>query len=121
MRYRKFGRTGLQLSEVGFGAWGIGKTTWIGADDATSIRALVAARDAGINFFDTALVYGGSHSERLLAQVFGKSEEAVIASKVPPKNCCGRLLQGCPARGLPQVARVGKPPEDSDEPAARDD
>ena len=55
MKYRTLGRTGLQISEIGFGAWGIGNTSWIGADDSNSIRALVAAHDAGVNFFDTAL------------------------------------------------------------------
>ncbi|HEY6272830.1 MAG TPA: aldo/keto reductase [Terriglobales bacterium] len=86
MRQRTLGRTGLGTSEIGFGTWGIGNTSWIGAEDQTSVRALMAARDAGINFFDTALVYGRGHSERLLAKVFGRSEEILIASKVPPKN-----------------------------------
>jgi len=86
MKFRRFGRTELQVSEIGFGAWGIGKTAWIGADDQTSLRALIAARDAGINFFDTALAYGDGHSEQLLAQAFGNSHEVVIASKVSPKN-----------------------------------
>jgi aryl-alcohol dehydrogenase-like predicted oxidoreductase len=98
MKYRKFGRTGLQLSEIGFGAWGIGKTSWVGADDQTSTRALMAARDAGINFFDTALVYGGGHSERLLAQTFGKSFEVIIASKAPPKNRLWPARAGVPLR-----------------------
>jgi aryl-alcohol dehydrogenase-like predicted oxidoreductase len=86
MNYRTLGRTGLRISEVGFGAWGIGGTSWIGADDVTSRRALMAARDAGINFFDSALAYGNGHSERLLAETFGKAQEIVVASKVPPKN-----------------------------------
>ena len=86
MNTRMLGRTGLEVSEIGFGAWGIGKSEWVGADDAQSIRTLHAARDAGINFFDTALAYGDGHSEALLATAFGKSSEVVIASKVPPKN-----------------------------------
>lgn len=86
MRYRRLGRTGLKVSEIGFGTWGIGKTSWIGADDQESTSALITARDAGVNFFDTALAYGRGHSEQLLAQVFGKSKEVVVASKVPPKN-----------------------------------
>lgn len=86
MKYRILGRTGLKVSEVGFGAWGIGKTTWIGADDTVSLRTLFAARDAGINFFDTALVYGRGHSERLIGQAFGKSKEVFIATKMPPLN-----------------------------------
>jgi aryl-alcohol dehydrogenase-like predicted oxidoreductase len=86
MRYRKLGKSGFEVSEIGFGAWGIGKSEWVGADDAQSLRSLKAARDAGINFFDTALAYGGGHSELLLARAFGKSKDVVIASKVPPKN-----------------------------------
>ncbi len=83
---RVLGRTGLAVSQLGFGAWGIGKTSWIGAQDQESVAALVAARDAGITFFDTALVYGRGHSERLIAQTLGRAAEVVIASKAPPKN-----------------------------------
>jgi aryl-alcohol dehydrogenase-like predicted oxidoreductase len=86
MKYRTLGRTGLNVSEVGFGAWGIGKAAWIGADDAVSLQALKAARDSGINFFDTALVYGRGESERLIARAFGRSDEIVTATKVPPQN-----------------------------------
>jgi aryl-alcohol dehydrogenase-like predicted oxidoreductase len=86
MKYRSLGRTNLQLSEIGFGGWGIGNTSWVGADDLDSLHALTAARDAGVNFFDTALVYGRGHSERLIGQLFGDSKEIIIASKVPPLN-----------------------------------
>lgn len=86
MRYRRLGRTQLQVSEIGFGTWGIGGTSWIGAKDDASLRALKEARSLGINFFDTALVYGAGHSERLLAQAFGPSREVVIATKIPPMN-----------------------------------
>jgi aryl-alcohol dehydrogenase-like predicted oxidoreductase len=86
MRYRNLGRTGFSVSEIGFGAWGIGKSEWIGADDAESLRTLVAARKAGINLFDTALAYGSGHSEKLIARAFGVSRGVIIASKAPPKN-----------------------------------
>ena len=86
MRYRKLGKTGFEVSEIGFGAWGIGKGNWVGAEDAESLRTLSAARDAGINFYDTALAYGDGHSEALIARAFGKSRDVIIASKVPPKN-----------------------------------
>lgn len=86
MHFRKLGKTGFTISEIGFGAWGIGKGDWVGAEDAESLRTLSAARDSGINFFDTALAYGDGHSEQLIARAFGKSREIVIASKVPPKN-----------------------------------
>jgi len=58
MNYRTLGRTGLQVSEIGYGAWGIGKGMWIGAEDDESIKALNKAVDLGLNFIDTALVYG---------------------------------------------------------------
>ncbi len=86
MRYRRLGRTQLAVSEIGFGAWGIGGSSWIGAKDGTSLGTLAAARDAGINFFDTALAYGDGHSERLLARAFGNSREIIVATKVPPAN-----------------------------------
>ena len=86
MRYRKLGRTGLNVSEIGYGAWGISGAQWIGAQDEESIRALKAAHDAGVNFFDTALAYGDGHSEQLISRAFGKSRDVIIASKVPPKN-----------------------------------
>lgn len=84
------------VSALGYGTWGIGGTSWIGADDDTSVGTLMAARDAGINFFDTALVYGKGHSERLLASVFGKSKDILIATKVPPKNRQWPALRGIP-------------------------
>lgn len=96
MKYRTLGRTNLSVSEVGFGAWGIGNTSWIGADENTSLQALVAAADAGVTFFDTALVYGRGLSEKLLAQAFGKSQEIVIASKVPPLNGAWPAISGVP-------------------------
>ncbi len=86
MRYRSFGKTGLKVSEIGYGAWGIGKALWVGAEDEESLRSLRAARDAGVTFYDTALVYGDGHSERLIAQCFGQSSDVIIASKVPPKD-----------------------------------
>jgi len=86
MQYRKLGRTGLSVSEVGYGAWGISGAQWIGAQDEESIRALKAAHEAGVNFFDTALAYGDGHSEQLISRAFGTSNDVIIASKVPPKN-----------------------------------
>jgi len=86
MRYRTLGRTGLEVSEIGYGAWGIGKALWVGAEDEESLRSLRAAHDAGVNFYDTALVYGDGHSERLIAQAFGQAGDIIIASKVPPKD-----------------------------------
>ena len=86
MQFRTLGRTKLQVSEIGYGAWGIGKSEWVGADDETSLLSLKAARDAGVNFFDTALAYGNGHSEQLLRRAFGSARDLVIASKAPPMN-----------------------------------
>jgi aryl-alcohol dehydrogenase-like predicted oxidoreductase len=81
------GKTGLQVSEIGFGAWGIGKSNWVGADDDESLRALNRAIDLGLNFIDTAYGYGEGHSERLIGQVLReRSERVYVATKIPPKN-----------------------------------
>jgi len=68
MKYRELGRTGWKVSEISFGAWAIGGT-WGKVDDQESLAALHAALDGGVNFFDTADVYGDGHSERLLAKL----------------------------------------------------
>jgi len=84
---RRLGRTGFEVSEVGYGAWGIGKTSWIGADDDESLRALRRALDLGLTFIDTALAYGDGHSERLVGQAVRDRDPYVfVATKVPPKN-----------------------------------
>jgi len=87
MEYRRLGRTGLEVSEVGYGAWGIGGSGWLGAEDDESLQALERALDLGINFIDTALGYGDGHSEQLVGQVVrGRSETVYVATKIPPKN-----------------------------------
>jgi aryl-alcohol dehydrogenase-like predicted oxidoreductase len=87
VHYRELGGTGLQVSEIGYGAWGIGGTGWVGADDAESLTALNRAIDLGLNFIDTALAYGDGHSESLVGRVARqRGEEIYIATKVPPKN-----------------------------------
>src|SRR5882672_9289079 len=85
MKYRKLGRTGWDVSEIGFGGWGIGKTWWGATDDKESEGALKADWESGINFFDTAYVYGDGHSEELMGRVL-KGMDATIATKIPPKN-----------------------------------
>lgn len=100
MRYRTLGRTRLEVSEVGFGAWGIGGAQWLGAEDRESLRALETARTNGINFFDTALAYGEGHSERLLAEAFKSDSKAIIATKVPPKNRVWPAQKGTPLRDV---------------------
>ena len=96
MQYRSLGKSGIKVSDVGYGAWGIGKSMWVGATDEESLRSLTAARDAGVNFFDTALAYGEGHSEQLIARAFGKSSEVIIASKVPPKDRIWDVKSGDP-------------------------
>ena len=82
MHTRTFGRTGWQVSEIGFGGWGIGGGAWGGADDAESMAALHAALDAGITFFDTADVYGDGRSERLISRLRReRSEPFHVATK----------------------------------------
>jgi aryl-alcohol dehydrogenase-like predicted oxidoreductase len=90
MEYRKFGNTSLMVSEVGFGAWAIGGGAMIGttsigwgdSDDSVSRQAIHASLDAGINFFDTADIYGLGHSEKLLGETIGQNKEVIIATKV---------------------------------------
>src|ERR671916_2485434 len=87
VNYRKLGRTGLEVSEVGYGAWGIGKSQWMGAEDDESLRALNSAIDLGLTFIDTALGYGEGHSERLVGKTVRSRDETVhVATKIPPKN-----------------------------------
>ena len=87
MNERRLGRTGLSVSEIGYGAWGIGGSQWLGAEDQESLKALNRAVDEGVNFIDTALAYGRGHSEQLVGKVVReRSERIVVASKIPPKN-----------------------------------
>ncbi len=87
MKYRTLGRTGIEVSEIGYGAWGIGGVQWTGGDDEEAMRALNLAIDQGLNFIDTALAYGDGHSERLVGEVVrSRKEQIYIATKVPPKN-----------------------------------
>jgi aryl-alcohol dehydrogenase-like predicted oxidoreductase len=84
MRYRTLGRTGIEVSEIGYGAWGIGGKMWLGGNDDSSIAALQKAMELGLNFIDTALVYGEGHSERLVGRIAPATVN--IATKIPPKN-----------------------------------
>jgi len=91
----------LKVSEVGYGAWGIGGTQWIGGDDRESLAALRRALELGLNFIDTALVYGDGHGERLVGQVVREAPQPVyVATKVPPKN---RRWPARPGIGIREV------------------
>jgi len=86
MQYRKFGRKAWQVSEIGYGMWGMGG--WTGSDDEESLRSLQVAVDLGCNFFDTAWGYGEGHSEMLLGKLVHNNPEKILltATKIPPKN-----------------------------------
>ena len=96
MRQRRLGRSGLAVSEIGFGAWGIGgnkdgAVAYGPTDEAQSLDALAAALDSGINFFDTADLYGFGESERLIGIAFtGRRDKVVIASKAGMLDPQGR-------------------------------
>jgi aryl-alcohol dehydrogenase-like predicted oxidoreductase len=85
MRYRNFGRTGWQVSEIGFGAWQIGGS-WGKVDDAASIRTLLHAFENGINFVDTAEAYGSGHSETVIGEALRqwKGGKVYVATKAQP-------------------------------------
>jgi aryl-alcohol dehydrogenase-like predicted oxidoreductase len=86
MKYRALGKSGLTVSEVGFGAWQIGGG-WGKQDDSEAIDSIKLAMDSGVTFIDTAAVYGDGHSERLIGQAIeGRRGSVVIASKIPPKG-----------------------------------
>lgn len=106
MKYRALGRSGLTVSEIGFGAWGIGgrtvgTTSYGDTDDATSVAALSHALDCGITFFDTSVAYGNGHSEVLLGQAFSAiRSRVVIATKAgykswdrPPDFSAGAIVK----------------------------
>jgi aryl-alcohol dehydrogenase-like predicted oxidoreductase len=86
VKYRRFGHTGWQISEVGYGMWGM--AGWTGSDDEQSLESLRASVERGVNFFDTAWAYGAGHSERLLGQIVRAFPEKRLytATKIPPKN-----------------------------------
>ncbi len=86
MKLRRFGRTGWQVSEIGYGMWGM--AGWTGSEDAESLAALQRSIDLGCNFFDTAWAYGDGHSEELLGKILraNSSKKLYVATKVPPKN-----------------------------------
>ncbi|HEV2349654.1 MAG TPA: aldo/keto reductase [Terriglobia bacterium] len=86
MKHRRFGRTGWQVSEMGYGMWGL--AGWTGSDDAESLQSLQRAVDLGCNFFDTAWAYGNGHSEELLGRLLRANPSARLytATKIPPKN-----------------------------------
>jgi aryl-alcohol dehydrogenase-like predicted oxidoreductase len=86
MNYRKFGRTGWQVSEIGYGMWGM--AGWTGSNDDESLESLQLSVDLGCNFFDTAWGYGAGKSEGLLGRLVraNKDKKLYTATKIPPRN-----------------------------------
>jgi len=86
MKYRKFGRTEIEISDIASGLWGMGG--WSGSDDKQSLEALQLSIDLGSNFFDTAWAYGEGKSDGLLGQTIAKNKDKRLytASKIPPRN-----------------------------------
>ena len=86
MKYRRFGKTGWSVSDVGYGMWGM--AGWSGSQDAESMQSLQHSVELGCNFFDTAWAYGSGHSERLLGQLVRQNAgtRLYLATKIPPKN-----------------------------------
>jgi aryl-alcohol dehydrogenase-like predicted oxidoreductase len=94
MNYRRFGRTGWKVSEIGYGMWGL--AGWSGSDDTETVGSLHRAIELGCNFFDTAWAYGDGKSEQILAKILkehkndsgigGPDKHLYVATKIPPKN-----------------------------------
>jgi aryl-alcohol dehydrogenase-like predicted oxidoreductase len=99
MRYRELGRTGWKVSEVSFGAWAIGGA-WGDVDDAESVAALHKAIDMGVNFIDTADVYGDGRSERLIAQVQKERGEAIFVATKAGRRLDPHMADGYNAVNL---------------------
>jgi aryl-alcohol dehydrogenase-like predicted oxidoreductase len=101
MHLRKLGSTEAEVSEIGFGAWGIGGKQWQGGQDDEALRALRRSFDLGVNLVDTALAYGDGHSEQLVgAAVKDSLHRIYIATKIPPKN---RVWPATPATPISEV------------------
>ncbi len=106
MKKRTVGGTGYTVSELGYGGWGLGGDMWRGSGDDKGGDALRAAFDQGVTFFDTALAYGGGHSEELIGKVLKaelKDGRALVATKIPPGN------QQWPADGNKPLTAVFPP------------
>lgn len=97
MQTRILGKTGWAISEIGYGAWGLGGNQWRGHKEDDALAALRHALEHGLNFIDTALAYNEGHSERLIAQTLKETgAQAWVATKVPPKNRQWPALPGIP-------------------------
>lgn len=114
MKYRTLGRTGFEVSEIGYGAWGIGGKQWLGGTDDESTAALRRAIELGVNLIDTALAYGDGHSEKLVGEVVRRAERKIyVATKVPPKNGIWPAQTGTSIREVFPYAYIVESAEES--------
>lgn len=102
------------MSEIGFGAWGIGGAMWQGSDDSASMAALQRAVQLGITFFDTALAYGDGHSAKLITRLRRQAGQAfTVATKIPPRNGLWPARPGIPIQKVFPFHYVCKCTEES--------
>ena len=99
MKYRKLGRTGWKISEISFGAWAIGGS-WGEQRDEDSMAALHRALDLGVNFFDTADVYGDGRSERLIARLRRERSEPFHVATKAGRRLSPHVADGYNAKNL---------------------
>ncbi len=101
MHYRRLGTSESEISEIGFGAWGIGGKQWQGAQDDQSMQALKRSYELGVNFVDTALAYGDGHSEQLVGRSLRETYHKIfVGTKIPPKN---RIWPASPSTPIAEV------------------
>jgi aryl-alcohol dehydrogenase-like predicted oxidoreductase len=99
VKYRKLGKAGFEVSEISFGAWGIGGDWWAGEDDQESLKSMRLAFELGVNFVDTAPNYGNGHSEELVGKaVRDWGEKIYISTKINPKNFTWPAVPGTPLK-----------------------
>ena len=90
LNYRQLGKSGIEISEIGFGLWAAGGDVWGPTDDQKILDAIDYSLDQGVNFYDTADVYGGGHSEELLGRAMkGRRDEFIVATKIGWMNFDG--------------------------------
>src|SRR5450755_1001930 len=99
MNYRDLGRTGWKVSEISFGAWAIGGA-WGSVDDTESLAALHEAVDCGVNFIDTADVYGDGRSERLIAQLKKSLKNKIVVATKAGRRLPRQTVEGYSRQNL---------------------